>query len=338
MTPILGFRVLFQYKGLFWYFLLPIVFQTLLSLLLLAFFYGIGSFIAGWIEWLVEWSTLQISSLTGQPESIELSPWAATAIKVAIWTPIVLTAAYIFIIIWRLTGGVLTGYFGGRLTDKAMKFAGFEFDVKDETTFLNELMNSWLTTAWIAIPASIIGTVFNIIPVVGSFLAIPVIWLFASFITGVDELRDPLKKFGKSRVQIFQICNRNRAATIGIGLAKMASEPIPLIGGLVQASEALGRIYFAMRILEADPVEPGLLPASSGTATENESTNTYPDSTANQQERYQGQEISILQDEDSDATVIGETVVDAPTIPKPDEVIDAAIVDPDKPHPDPRHD
>jgi len=255
MTPILGLKLLFRFKGLFWYFIIPVVIQTVISLVLLSLFYLLGTLLSGWIEWLIEWSTLKISEITNQAESMELSGWADLLIKIAIWIPIVLFFFYVFVIVWRVTGGILTGYFGGRLTDKALQAAGFKFAATQRTTFLGEIFTAWTQAALIAVPTSMVGGLLNLIPFVGTIIAIPVVWGYTIFMTGYDELRDPLQKMGHSRLGTLKICWRHRAATVGLGLAKLVTQPIPLVGGIVQAAESLGRISLAMRILKADGTE-----------------------------------------------------------------------------------
>lgn len=251
-TPLIGLKQIFKLKGLFWYFIIPVAIQTVVSLLLLGLMYWLATLLAGWVKWLIEWSTKQVFALTNQAESVELSSWAETLIHVAVWAPIVLFFLYVFVIAWRLTGGVLTGYFGGRLTDRALRAAGYESIAGAQTTFFGEILAAWSQAALIAVPTSIVGGALNLIPIVGPLVAVVGIWSYTIFVTGYDELRDPLQKMGHTRLSAFHICWRKRAATLGLGFAKLASAPIPLVGGIVQAAESLGRISLAIRIQKAD--------------------------------------------------------------------------------------
>ena len=251
-VPMLGLRLLFQSKGLLGYFIIPVAIQTVVSLAILGLLLLVGKSLVAWIKWLIEFSTIKILELTGQAGSIELSGWSDLLLKIVIWVPIVLFFLYLFVILWRVTGGVLTGYFGGRLTDKLLRSASIELPDTQQTTFPGEVFNAWAQAALIAIPNSMIGGLLNMVPFVGTLAAIPIVLGYTIFVTGLDELRDPLQKLGLSRVDALRTCWRHRFATIGLGLAKLITQPIPLIGGLVQTAESLGRISLAIRIMKVD--------------------------------------------------------------------------------------
>ena len=69
------------------------------------------------------------------------------------------------------------------------------------------------------------------------------------FVQGADELREPLRWHGMKNKQAVGFCLKYKLATIGLGLSKSLSLPIPLIGGLVVAASSLGRADLASRMV-----------------------------------------------------------------------------------------
>ena len=249
MTPILGLKMLLQYKGLLWYFLLPVFLQTVMSLALLGVMYLIAQVVFDWGHWLVGWVTGSAADLANLRESPSIDTVNKVA-DVAVIIVIGFVFAYLYLLFWRISGGILTGYFGGRLTDKAIQAAGLEFDAKRKTTVLGEVANGVFHAVAMVLPQPVFGTL-AFIPVVGTLVAAVVTSGYVVFLTGYGELRDPLEKMGMSRLDALRVCSQNKAATTGLGLAKMSSEPVPLVGGIVQASESLGRIALALRVVKA---------------------------------------------------------------------------------------
>ncbi len=249
LTPVFGITLLLKQKGLIWYFIIPVIIQTVVSIALLSLIYVVGEYVIEWLDLLIEWVVGETSKIADiDQESTTESVSFFTTLAVRIFMGFVFF--FIFLFCWRLTGGILTGYFGGLLTDKAIQSAGLKFDKRKETSFAGEIANGVFQAGALLLPQTLFGTL-ALIPIIGTLAAGLTGSVYACFLTGYGELRDPLEKMGHSRIKALKICGQNSAATTGLGLVKMTSEPIPILGGIVQASESLGRISLAIRIVRA---------------------------------------------------------------------------------------
>ena len=246
-APIHGIRLLTKHGNLIWYFVIPIIVQVIVSLALIGLLYLVGSHLVGWVDWLFDWANG--AEATSKDESGRLQGFA----KFSVWIGLLVAFGLSFFVIWRLTGGIVTGYFGGLLTDKAIQSAGLQFDERRHTSMVGELANGAFHAGLLAIPQPLFGAI-AMLPIIGPPISIFSNSCYAIFVTGYGELRDPLEKMGLSRAQAAQLCIQCRAATAGLGIVKLLSEPLPLVGGVVQASESLGRISLALRMANSQPL------------------------------------------------------------------------------------
>lgn len=251
LAPAFGLNLLTRLPWLIWYVAIPILIQTAItSILVIAVYY-----LSGGINRLVSWcATLVVGAIgkagLGDVDATNLSNFDYWT-QIAVWVLVSATLLMLFFIFWRLTGGILTGYFGGRLTDKALEHYGLGDRNHCHTTVVGEMIDGSFQSAMLTVPQFLFGG-FAMIPFLGPILGVFMALSYATLLTGYCELRDPLEKMGLSKFEAFKLCMKYRGAALGVGFSKTMTEPMPLIGGFVHAMESLGRITIARRILMAE--------------------------------------------------------------------------------------
>jgi uncharacterized protein involved in cysteine biosynthesis len=246
-TPLEGLKLAMQTKGLYRNLITPILIQAIVSTGLLSLTYFAADYLLDKIHYAIN----QVSQWLGNSELVVpgiSTETINTSATVAVWCFVVLGFLWAFVVLWRLTGGIVCGYYGGRICEAAIRQKGWAKDGLRDTTMIGEMINGILFTFLLTLIQPVLGVV-PFIPFVGPIIAVLVGGVYAAFLTGYGELRDPLEQMGVSKLKAFQLCAKYSGATLGIGCSTLFSQPIPFLGGLVQAAESLGRISLARRIL-----------------------------------------------------------------------------------------
>ncbi|MCG8650721.1 MAG: hypothetical protein MI861_12865 [Pirellulales bacterium] len=248
VSPLRGLTLLrHSWQKLTFYLVAPIAIQTVISTSIIALLFLVGSLINTSLHWLMD---LGLATLTDQTANTDskvylIADWTLTLM---VWATGFVAFFFIFHLVWRVTGGIVCGYFSGKLTDAVMKERGFPM-AAENTSFPGELASGFLHQGILVLLGGM-TSVLAAIPFIGIFIGAPINLLTLCFTTGIDELSDPLKNMGMGRLEIWRFCLRHRMATLGLGTARACTEPIPLIGGVARAAEALGRITLAVRLVE----------------------------------------------------------------------------------------
>lgn len=248
MCPQLGMRILLRKPHLMLYALIPIAIQTVISLVLLAIIFFISLGIRNAIASLIFWLTGQAQQATQGTETLPDDPTLWEWIfNISYWIVIIVIFYFVFTWIWKLTGGLICGYFGGKLTDRAVDEMGIGTN-KFQTTMAGQLTDTGISFGMIA-AGTWVAPFLGAIPVIGPFVLVPALAVWTFFVHGFDELKTAFAQFGFSRRDSFGLCLLYKSATIGAGAVKGMAAPIPAIGGLIIAAEDLGRIGLCYRIL-----------------------------------------------------------------------------------------
>lgn len=249
-APFYGIKILKNTPGLLWYATIPVAIQTALTSVILGVAYLASSPINAVIDWFVAFAT-ETATEAGADVAADTLAEVGGWTKFGIWAFLIVAFMIMFFVLWRFTGGILTGYFGGRLTDKAMKHEGLVIENASPTTAVGEVANGFFFGTAMAIPEFFIGAIAAI-PGLGTLLAGAGGMSWAAALTGYNELRDPFEKMGLSRTETLKLCLKFGGATLALGGVKTVTEPIPFIGGVIHAIESLGRITLAKRIMWAE--------------------------------------------------------------------------------------
>ena len=255
MTPLYGLSILMKYKKLSWYFILPIIVQSVIAALIWGVLYLMLQPIVGWSESLI---TRTFNWISGGvfSESVE-NGFGDFILHFIVWSLVVLVGIYIFVVLWRMTGGIVTGYFAGKLTDAAMREMNldlgnskFTVDDRERTSLVGEVINALLNVGLLSLSGPLAAGTLAI-PLLGPFVAAATVPMFGMFIQGADQLFDPLSHFGMSRIKALRFCSKFKSATIGVGFSTNILQPVPFIGGIAEASGSLGRILIAKQMVDS---------------------------------------------------------------------------------------
>ena len=205
--------------------------------------------IKSWVDYLiaklVDWS----GGLPGvDAESAEETLTLVT--QIGVWATVAFTVLVLFFLVWRFTGGLICGYFGGKICDMVIRSLGWNQGTY-QTTAAGEVVSTIGLTALFAAGQPVLGLAL-VVPVIGPLVAMLASGLYASFLIGCNELRDPLQGMGMSKAQTLKLWAKHFPTVIGLGLSNLLTEPLPLLGGIVHASESIGRIGVARQIMFAD--------------------------------------------------------------------------------------
>lgn len=246
VLPLFGLRFALARKEYRRMVMTPVLLQTVISISLLTVF--------TLLVWLLKsWLQSGIASLAAyfrpQSDAQAIGEWSSVILLIvcgfACW--------YLFLVVWRISGGLLDDYFGDRITDTVMNNLGivqFAQPASVSGTFLSGYRDAVLVHAGIAICSPL-----SLIPVVGVFAAAFGGALVGGFIHGTSQLVTPLQAMGKPRQEAIRICFRQRWTVVGMAASRDIVGPIPLFGGLINAGEAVGRILLAARLLKLDEPE-----------------------------------------------------------------------------------
>ncbi len=188
----------------------------------------------------------------------ELHPWLTEGMEGAWWwlavageilavVAILLACALIMVLIWKLVGGILCGYFYAKLAEHVELELGMKSDDLRPISLSYEVCDTLLNLTLLIVVNGFI-LLFNVVPLIGGVLALLGTAYFTWYILGLDYLSFPLALRGVRRRDQFAFGHRHRMHTIGLGSAVFALEFIPIIGAVLLTTATVGAVLLHRRI------------------------------------------------------------------------------------------
>lgn len=181
--------------------------------------------------------------------------WLAVAGEILAVVVLLLVCAILTVLIWKLVGGILCGYFYAKLAEQVERELGVSDQELRPISLFYEICDTFLNlTLLIVVNGAIL--LLNVIPFLGGVLALLGSGYFTWYILGVDYLSFPLALRGVRRRAQFAFGHRHRMHTIGLGAAVFALEFIPIIGAVLLTTAAVGAVLLHRRISVAETEPP----------------------------------------------------------------------------------
>jgi CysZ protein len=226
-APIAGFRHMVANPGLWRYAVLPILLNVLVTSLVLAVLVAAALHFAHRVHpWFAE-------RYHGSAWGMTLEAGAAIAT--------VLVAITLAFVTWVALNAVLTGHFNGKLAravevqlgmpDDQMRDLSLGYQIIDAGRDLSKLL--LINLGLLAL---------NLVPVVGSALALVLGIYFDGFVFGFDYLDLPMELRGMRRHEKLARARAHRWETIGLGSAVFLLNFIPVVGSVFLATAATGAV------------------------------------------------------------------------------------------------
>lgn len=247
--PMFGVKILRNHPNLTWYMIAPIMIQTCISAALLFILFLIGKPVVNWTLGMVLWV---YTLVTGNEVAPDVADNLGFYSAIIVWVLIGVVFIHLFQFFWNGSGNILCGYFGGKLTDAAMRGLVPEKKTGYRTTVLTEAISAFFINITLYVGVSLLLAVTAIIPIIGQVIAVFLLGLWGAFVKGTEVMVDPFAHFGMNRTQTLIFCwKHHRVTVIAAGITKGIFEPIPFLGGVAIAAEDLGRIALAKRMIES---------------------------------------------------------------------------------------
>lgn len=245
-APLDGLRYLGEHRELWQYAVLPIALNLLITAFVLLILIAAGA-------WFVE----QIHP--------KFSPtWWGTVLEVFAGAGILVIALALAAAAWLALNGILCGYFYAKLARQVELQLGTRPDEMFEVPLRHQIIDTLRDLgALLVINAALLP--LNLVPLVGSLLALVLGFYFNGFIFGADYLDFPLSLRGLRRNAKRAICRAHRWQTIGLGTGVFAFNLVPIIGSILNAGAAVGAVLLFHRWPQS-PIHPGSAGAAAAAA------------------------------------------------------------------------
>ncbi len=234
-SPFWGWRLMNGTPRLWKYAVIPIVFNLLITMLVLAMLIGLAVwfihsvhpwFHEGWGDW---------------------TAWLGWLLEIGAVLILVVLALGVTLITYMLLSGILCGYFYGRLAEEVEVLLGMPRDQLQSISIAAEAVDTAVSVAeLIVVNGGFL--LFGFIPLVGPPVALvgSTYWNWAIF--GLEYLTYPLSLRGQRRGQRRRYCKRNRPHNLGLGAVVMLMQFIPVLGAVPLATAAAGSVLLQRRI------------------------------------------------------------------------------------------
>jgi len=228
-APWEGFGFLCRYPRLWWFGVVPVVLNLIVTGAALMLFLVTAIWIAlslhpvfpeGWL-----WGVVQFFCVTG----------------------LVVLAAGLGLVLYVFLQGSLIGYYLAKLAREVELQLGLPPSRITEVSWRYEIMDACRdVVSLIVINGGFL--LLHIVPGIGSVLGIAGSLYFDSLLFGADYLDYPLALRGKRRQEKQEFLKSNRASVLGLGVAVLLVTFIPVVGAVQLASAVVGAVLLYRRL------------------------------------------------------------------------------------------
>ncbi len=230
-APWAGFRFMARRPGLWRYGVMPTALNLLITLLVLAV--------------LIATAVAFVVYLHPRfPEGAWGTVW-----EVLSALGILLVAVGLAVSVWVLAGGILSGYFYGKLAEAVELEFGMRPEEIHEIPFRAQVVDTLLDFGWLALANSGL-LLLNCLPGVGSVLAAVLGVYVNSYVFGRDFLDYPLALRGMRRSEKHAFCRGHRWQTLGLGAAALPLGLVPVVGAIGQTAAVAGAVLLHRELAE----------------------------------------------------------------------------------------
>jgi len=242
-VPLQGLRFLNQNRALWRLAILPIIFNVLITGLILFVLFGI-------IGWFLSEMHPRIT------EGLSGGWWWLAVTGEAIAGLILLAICGVAAVLtWKVLSGVLCGYFHGQLAEKVERILGVDEEKLVSISWVQELIDTVLGLT-LLIVVNVFLLSLNVIPLIGGVVAVVSSLTFTWYLLGVDYFGFPLSLRGVRRLDQFAFGRRNRMHNLGLGCVVFWCEFVRIIGGVVLSTAVVGAVMLRRRINPITPEGP----------------------------------------------------------------------------------
>jgi len=234
-APVHGVRVLLRFPQLWRYAVLPL----LMNLIITVVVGFVLVLLAGWLmvnghAWLVE----------GQSGWLLWLGWLGEVVLTLLSVAVCVVAA---VLLWHILSSVLCGYFYGLLAHELELKLGLDKSQLRDVSLTNQTLDALLDIGLlVAVNLLLLG--FHLIPLAGSLVALAAGVGFTSFVLGVDYVGFSLSLRGTRRWRQYRTGRKHLPQCIGLGLAVLLMELIPIAGAALLITAAAGGVVLHRRL------------------------------------------------------------------------------------------
>jgi CysZ protein len=235
-APRYGWAYLMDHRRLWWYALIPILLNLVITSLALLVFLAlvVGAmfclhplFPAGW-----GWLVIEILGGLGL---------LVLAVAAALAT-------------WLLLQGILCGHFYGKLARQVELSLGTPAESLKDLALGQQVVDTLLDVG------SLIGVnvgllALHVIPVLGSIAGLLGTLWFDCLLFGREYFEYPLGLRGSRRREIVAFTRQHRSQTLGLGVAAFVANLLPVVGAVVLSTAVVGGVLLHRRLAVADAGE-----------------------------------------------------------------------------------
>lgn len=235
MTPWRGLQYLRGHPDLWSFAALPI----LCNLLITAVTMGVAFGATAWL----------ISRMHTGVVAEQQGVWwyLALAAEILAGIAMVLMAGLMAIITWRILTGILCGYFNSKLTAQVEHRLGNAPEKLREITFTYEMIDMAFDLGLLVLVNGAL-LLLNILPIVGTIVALILGTYFTLMVLGVEFLGMPLSFRGYRRLEKLRFGFRHQGHTLGVAAGVFFLQFIPIVGAVVLTTVIVGAVLLNRRL------------------------------------------------------------------------------------------
>ncbi|MEY3175358.1 MAG: hypothetical protein RLZZ436_3272 [Planctomycetota bacterium] len=228
-APWEGFGYLCRYPRLWWYGVVPVVLNLLITAAALLLLLSAAV-----------WFTYHLQPLFP-------AGWLWSVVKFFCGLGLLVLAAGLTLVMYVFLQGSLIGYYLAKLARQVELHLGLPPEQITEVSWRYEVLDACRDVlSLIAINGGFL--LLHIIPGIGSVLGIIGSLYYDALLFGEDYLDYPLALRGRRRHEKQEFLKRNRAYSLGLGAAVFLASFIPIIGAVLLAAAVVGAVLLHRRL------------------------------------------------------------------------------------------
>lgn len=236
-APREGFAYMCRHPALWRYAVVPILLNVLITAVVFAILVGAAFYFA-----------------------VKIHPrfaggWGWRLLEVLAGLGLLAAAVGLALAAWVLLNGILCGHYHAKLAREVELQLGLPPDQVRDVPFSYQVADGFRDLgALLAINGGFL--LLNVVPVIGSVIAIVGSLYFDCYVFGRDYMDFPLALRGRRRSDKKKFCRDHRGHTVGLGAAVLLCNFVPVVGAIPLSTAAAGAVLLHRRLAGQSGVVP----------------------------------------------------------------------------------
>lgn len=175
----------------------------------------------------------------------------AVVLEVVVIAAVVVFVLGLTLLCWLLMQNIIAGHLMSKLAERVERELGVEDGTLASVPFRRQVIDGGLDTVML-LSINGAGLLIQFVPVVGTVVGVPLVFLGDAWVLGGDFLAHPLNLRGQTFGERQRFLRRHWRETVGVGSAVVPLGLVPVVGGLVAACAVVGAVLLHRELAAED--------------------------------------------------------------------------------------